>query len=106
MTETPKPAPAISFTLEARADRGRYIAHVEDRPETGELSFKRIGENRIRVDHVGVPDALRGTGVGVALARHVVAEARAKGFTIYPQCPFLVSQAQKNPDWADVIEPV
>lgn len=97
---------SITFTLEDQGDRGRYLAHVEDRPETGELSFKRAGEHRIRVDHVGVPDALRGTGVGVALARHVVAEARANGFTIYPQCPFLASQALKNPDWADVIEPL
>ena len=96
----------ITFTLESDADGGRYRAHLEGRPETGELTFKRLGENRILVDHVGVPGALRGTGVGVALARHVVAEARAKGFTVYPQCPFLASQALKNPDWADVIEPV
>jgi predicted GNAT family acetyltransferase len=106
MTQTPGQTLAITFTLEASGDRGHYRAHVEGKPDTGELSFKRIGENRIRVDHVGVPDTLRGTGVGVALARHVVAEARAKGFTIYPQCPFLVSQAQKNPDWSDVIETV
>tara|TARA_R110002073_G_scaffold104089_1_gene235492 strand:+ start:6957 stop:7265 length:309 start_codon:yes stop_codon:yes gene_type:complete len=102
MTQTAQ----ISFTLETREGGGRYLAHVEGRSETGELTFKRLGEDRILVDHVGVPDALRGTGVGVALARHVVAEARAKGFTIYPQCPFLASQAGKNPDWADVIEPV
>ncbi|WP_417496008.1 GNAT family N-acetyltransferase [Maricaulis sp.] len=99
-------SPGISFTLEADGERGRYLAHVEGKPDPGELTFRRTGENRILVDHVGVPQSLRGTGVGVALARHVVSEARAKGFTIYPQCPFLASQAQKNPDWADVVEPL
>lgn len=102
MTQTAQ----ISFTLETREGGGRYLAHVDGRTETGELTFKNAGDNRILVDHVGVPNALRGTGLGVALARYVVAEARAKGFTIYPQCPFLASQAGKNPDWADVIEPV
>ncbi len=102
MTETP----TVTFTLEDNGDRGRYLAHVEGRTETGELTFKRTSKTRILVDHVGVPDALRGTGVAVALARHVVAEARSQGFTIYPQCPFLAAQARRNPDWADVIEAV
>ena len=43
-------------------------------------------------------------GVGSALARNIVEEARAKGFTIIPLCPFLKAQADRHPDWADVIE--
>ncbi|WP_417468141.1 GNAT family N-acetyltransferase [Maricaulis sp.] len=107
MTQIPKTqAPEISFTLESDDEGGRYLAHVAGKPEPGELTFKRRGENRILVDHVRVPHSLRGNGIATALARHLVAEARAKGFTAYPQCPFMVSQAEKNPDWADVIEPV
>ena len=49
-------------------------------------------------------DSLKGMGVGSALARHVVAQAREKGFTIVPLCPFLKAQAERHADWDDVIE--
>lgn len=94
---------AISITLEDGPTKGRYVAHVEGRAEAGEMTFSRAGANRIIVDHTGVPESLRGLGVGQALAAHVVAEARAKGFSIVPLCPFFKAQAQRHPDWADVV---
>jgi len=33
----------------------------------------------------------------------VVGDARAKGFRIVPLCPFFKAQAQRPPDWADVV---
>lgn len=97
---------APQFTLEKTGQGGRYLATIAGKPDPAELTFKDLGDHRILVDHVGVPVSLRGTGLGVALARHVVERARAEGFKIRPQCPFMVSQAQKNPDWSDVVESV
>ncbi|WP_300545154.1 GNAT family N-acetyltransferase [Maricaulis sp.] len=94
----------IQITLEETGSKGRYIAHIPGHEDTGEMTFSRIGPKRVIVDHTGVPDTLKGMGVGAALARNVVAEARAKGFTIVPLCPFLKAQAERHPDWADVIE--
>ena len=94
----------IRFSREETGSKGRYIAHVDGQDETSEMTFSRLSANRIIVDHTGVPDSLRGLGVGAALARHVVAEAREKGFTIVPLCPFLKAQSARNPDWSDVIE--
>ncbi|WP_366511527.1 GNAT family N-acetyltransferase [Maricaulis sp.] len=94
----------MSFSQEETGSKGRYVAHVEGEEETGEMTYSRLSATRIIVDHTGVPDSLRGLGVGAALARHVVAEARKIGFTIVPLCPFLQAQAARNPDWSDVIE--
>jgi hypothetical protein len=94
----------ITITLEEAGSKGRYVAAVAGQADVGEMTFSRISPTRVIVDHTGVPDSLRGMGVGQALAAHVVQEARTKGFRIVPLCPFFKAQAQKHPDWADVVE--
>lgn len=94
----------IAITLEETGNKGRYVAKVEGFDDVGEMTFSRTGPHRIIVDHTGVPDSLRGQGVGAALSAHVVAEARAAGVSIIPLCPFFKAQAQRHPDWADVVE--
>ena len=84
--------------------KGLYVAQVEGFDEVGELTFSRASETLVIVDHTGVPDALRGKGVGVALAERVVADARSEGFRIVPLCPFFKAQAMQHPDWADVVQ--
>ncbi|MFY0637305.1 GNAT family N-acetyltransferase [Maricaulis maris] len=96
----------IRITREDSGSKGRFIAHVEGQAETGEMTWSRLSSSRIIVDHTGVPDSLRGLGVGAALARQVVETARAEGVTILPLCPFLKAQAERHPDWSDVIETI
>lgn len=83
--------------------KGRYVAHVEGQSEVGELTYSRASDTLIIVDHTGVPDSLRGTGVGAALAAKVVEDARSSGFKIIPLCPFFKAQAARHPDWSDVV---
>jgi len=94
----------ITITLEDRGSKGRYVAAVEGCAEVGELTYSRVNEHLIIVDHTGVPDSLRGQGVGQALAAHVVEEARDKDFRIIPLCPFFKAQATRYPEWADVVQ--
>jgi len=94
----------IKITLEDNGHKGRYVAHVVGEKDVGEMTFSRINDKLIIVDHTGVPDSLGGKGVGKALAENVVAEARAKGFRIVPLCPFLRAQYERHhPEWADVM---
>lgn len=94
----------ITITLEESGSKGRYVAQVEGFEDVGEMTFSRLNPTLIIVDHTGVPDSLRGQGVGQTLAAHVVAEARAKSFRIVPLCPFLRAQFERHhPEWADVM---
>ncbi|MBX3510766.1 MAG: N-acetyltransferase [Hyphomonadaceae bacterium] len=94
----------ISIRKEEQGAKGRYVASVEGQADVGEMTFTRLSDKLIIVDHTGVPDSLRGMGVGQALAAHVVAEARAQGFRIVPLCPFLRAQFERHhPEWADVM---
>ncbi len=70
------------------------------------MTWSRLSSSRIIIDHSGVPDRLRGPGVGAALARHFAETERTEGFRILPLCPFLKAQAERHPDWSDVIETI
>lgn len=67
------------------------------------MTYSRAGETRIIIDHTGVPDALRGMGVGVALVERAVMDAREEGKTIIPLCPYAKAQIAKRPEWQNVL---
>ena len=52
---------------------GRYVTRVKG--HEAEMTYSKAGTQRIIIDHTGVPDALRGKGVGQVLAEHAIEEA-------------------------------
>lgn len=93
----------FNITLEDHGKKGRYVLRPEGTTDEAELTFSRASERLIIVDHTGVPDIYRGRGYGKVLAQRVVADARQKGFKIVPLYPFFKAQADRHPDWTDVI---
>ncbi|WP_047032191.1 GNAT family N-acetyltransferase [Hoeflea sp. IMCC20628] len=91
----------MDITDENGPTGGRYIAILEG--VEAEMTFSRASPQMIIIDHTGVPDALRGKGVGQALALHAVEAARAGGWKIIPLCPFFKAQVQRHTEWRDVI---
>lgn len=81
---------------------GRYSATVDG--HEAEMTYSRTSPKLVIVDHTGVPDQLRGRGVGQALALHAVEQARAGGWKIMPLCPFMRAQAMRHPEWRDVVD--
>ncbi|MCZ0733750.1 GNAT family N-acetyltransferase [Phreatobacter sp. AB_2022a] len=53
--------------------------------------------------HTVVPEALGGRGVGSALARGALDDARAQGLKVVPQCPFIAGYIKKHPEYADLV---
>ena len=99
MTDAPDHAPAIS--REEGETKGRYSAIVDG--HESEMTYSRAGTSLIIIDHTDVPDALRGRGVGEALVRRAVEDARAEGKRILPLCPFAKAQIARHPEWQDVL---
>ena len=91
----------MQITEEDGASGGRYVATLDG--AEAEMTFSRASPKMIIIDHTGVPDSLRGKGVGQALALHAVEAARAGGWKIIPLCPFFKAQAQRHPEWRDVV---
>ncbi len=87
---------------EVEGTKGRYILSLDG--QQAELTYSILSPQTVIADHTDVPDALRGTGAGLALAERLVADARRDGFRIVPLCPFVNAQRRKHPDWADVFQ--
>lgn len=90
----------IQIAREQGDTKGRYVALVDG--HEAELTYSILSPQTIIADHTGVPDELRGTGVGLKLVERLVADAKAEGVKIVPLCPFVKAQAARHPEWADV----
>lgn len=89
--------------LEDNGAKGRYVLRGPDGAEA-EMTFTRVGQHQLIIDHTGVPDAFRGQGVGLRLVARAVEDARASGRKIIPLCPFAAAQFRRHPEWADVLK--
>ena len=91
----------FEITREDTDTKGRYVVTVDGME--AEMTFSKAGEKTIIIDHTGVPDGLRGRGVGEALVQRGVEDARAAGVKIIPLCPFAKAQIMRHDEWQDVL---
>jgi predicted GNAT family acetyltransferase len=97
----PDQLPEIEF--EDHGSKGRYVLREPGGSEA-EMTFTKVGEHQIIIDHTEVPDAFRGQGAGLRLVTRAVEDARAAGKKIIPLCPFANAQFRRHPEWADVLK--
>jgi predicted GNAT family acetyltransferase len=83
------------------ADRERYEARADD-ALAGILQYRRRPE-LIALVHTEVLPAFEGQGVGGALARFALDDARASGTAVLPFCPFVNAYIQRHPEYADLV---
>ena len=93
----------VTITREDGESKGRYIARIAGVDEFGELTYSKAGASRIIIDHTGVPESLNGKGVGAALVRKAVEDARAEKKIILPLCPFAKAYIERHPELQDVL---
>jgi predicted GNAT family acetyltransferase len=89
--------------LEDSGSKGRYILR-SPQGAVAEMTFSKVGEHMIIIDHTEVPDAFRGQGVGLRLVARAVEDMRAAGRKIIPLCPFANAQFRRHKEWADVLK--
>ena len=100
------PSPEVESSpieLEDRGSKGRYFLR-SIAGEEAEMTFTKISEHLIIIDHTEVPDAFRGQGAGLRLVTRAVEDARATGKKIIPLCPFAAAQFRRHQEWADVLK--
>lgn len=94
----------IAIEREDRKGEGRYHTLVDGR--VGQLLYsdeKTPSGIRRNAYSTRVDSALSGRGVGLALVKRLVADARAERAMINPQCSFVRVMIGRNRDWADVV---
>ena len=53
--------------------------------------------------HMEVPHELSGRGIGSALAQESLELARAQGYKVIPECPFITAYIRKHPEFLDLV---
>lgn len=66
------------------------------------LAYAMRGQT-IVLSHTEVPAALEGRGIGGALARFALDDARARGLRVEPRCPFVAAYIERHPEYADLV---
>ena len=97
----------VDLRIEDVPEHGRYEAHLGDEL-AGWVDYRRIGvapRRRLVAIHTEVPTAFGGRGIGSALVRRVIADARAAGERISPLCPLFVAHFERHPEDRDVLAP-
>lgn len=87
---------------EDHTTHGTYRARVAGSDRAAFLTWKARGEARI-ADHTYVPPEGRGQGIAAKLVDALIADARAQGFRIVPQCSYVAAAFRRHPEWADVL---
>lgn len=75
---------------------GRYWAEVAG--GSAELTYINRGKGVIVIDHTYVPPEARGGKIAQALVERAVADAKAAGVKIVPQCPYVARLFDRRPD--------
>ena len=91
----------LTISKEEAETRGRYFTVVDG--VEAELTFSKMSEIAVIADHTGVPKALAGRGIGKALVKTMIDDARNTGFKVMPLCPFVRRQYAHHPEWKDTM---
>lgn len=78
----------------------RYEYDTEAGPA---LAFYRLSDGVMTFTHTEVPAALRGRGIGSAMMRAVLTDARAQGLKVIAACPFAVDYIARHREFADLL---
>lgn len=93
----------LEIQFEDSGSKGRYFIRTPAGDEA-EMTFTKVGEHQMIIDHTGVPEAFRGQGAGLRLVTRAVEDARAAGKKIMPLCPFAAAQFRRHQEWSDVLK--
>ena len=89
-----------SFSIAHNPEKSRFETSVAGL--TALVDYMLIGK-KIIYTHTEVPETLEGSGIGSALARHVLDFARENGLQVMPLCPFIAAYIRKHPEYRDIV---
>ena len=84
------------------AELNRYELPVDG--EVAVVTYNLSPPN-LMITETLVPERLEGQGIASRLAKHVLADAKARNLLILPVCPFFSAYLQKHPEYAEGVHP-
>jgi predicted GNAT family acetyltransferase len=88
--------------VERNDSKGQF--EIETSEGTAFLQFQVAGKS-IYLIHTEVPIELEGRGLGTHLVRSALNDARERGLTVIPSCPFVQTYLKRHPNDLDIVAP-
>jgi hypothetical protein len=79
----------------------RYEMHVDG--ELAGIIAYRLHDATISLLHTEIEPAFQGAHLGGHLARFALDDARERGLTVLPFCPYVASWIKKHPEYAELV---
>ena len=84
------------------SQNGNGIEAMLGNEKVGEITFVRIGADKLIIDYTGVAPSFRNKNIGLTLVRNVADMARAQHMHIITLCPFARAMFNKYPEFDDI----
>jgi uncharacterized protein len=91
----------MELTVVDAPEAGRYEARFGD--EVAGFAEYTLDGDQIVFTHTEVDPAYEGEGVGSRLAQAALDDARARGLTVVPRCPFIRGWIARHPAYEDLV---
>jgi predicted GNAT family acetyltransferase len=92
----------MSVTVHDHLTEFRYEARLGS-TLAGTTGYE-LTDSKIIFTHTVVAEGFEGQGVGGALARFALDDARSRGLRVRPDCPFIRRWIERHPEYADLVD--
>jgi uncharacterized protein len=92
----------VAISVTEVPDKERFEARDESGELAGFMTYQLTG-NIIAYTHTEVLPQFEGKGVGSEIIRSVMDDARARGRTVVPICPFLLKWLERHQEYEDIV---
>ena len=90
----------IEFELDEKRRRYRVVF---DAQEIAFAEFDPISTDGLLIKHTEVLPAFEGRGIGSALVRHMLEDARRQGRGVIPICPYTAAFIKRHPEYLEYV---
>jgi uncharacterized protein len=87
--------------VQDQTDAHRYVIEV-DGERAGLLQYRLEGDC-ISFTHAEIDSAREGQGLGSTLSAFALDDARSRGLSVLPRCPFVQSYMQRHSEYLDLV---
>ncbi len=85
-------------------DQEHQLFFVRLQNGSAHIKYEKPEQDVIKITETYVPEDSRNYGLAGQMAKHVLDLAKAKKWTVIPECPFVESYIQKYPEYEQLVQ--